>query len=70
MLAWLWSAWNQTSLILWLAANILMAGYAVLHLIARRWPTNVFHRMESWVFIAGGGLSGLTGLALSPWFAG
>lgn len=53
---------------LWLVWNIVMALHLVIHLIARKWQSNVFHSVHSFIPIWGAGITGAGSLLLTGYY--
>lgn len=48
----------------WLSINIFSIGHLLLHLIARKWKTNVFTSLHSFIFILGWAATGVMNLLI------
>lgn len=57
-----WTVINQNNLILWIVWNVLAIVHLIIHLVALRWKTNVFHSVHSFFFIIMTGITGLINL--------
>lgn len=53
---------------LWFVWNIAMVLHLVIHLIARKWHSNVFHSIHSFIPIFGAGLTGAASLLLMAYY--
>ena len=60
----LWSTSNFNNYTLWLIMNIFSIFHLILHLIATKWKSNVFHNIHSFIFIIGYGITGIINLFL------
>ncbi|MEJ6951975.1 DUF6713 family protein [Natronospora cellulosivora (SeqCode)] len=64
----LWTVVNFNNIILWVIINAFLIFHFVLHLIARRWKSNVFLSYHSFIFIAGAALTGIINLCLIAFY--
>lgn len=64
----LWSTINFNNFPLWLIVNAFSIFHFFLHLIARRWKTNVFVSIHSFIFISGWGLTGVLNLFMFKYY--
>ena len=64
----LWIVFNFNHFILWIIWNSLMIIHAVIHIIARKWKSNVFHSIHSYIFITGAGMTGIINLLLAHYY--
>ncbi len=53
-----------SNIILWIIVNVFMILHFLLHLIARKWESNVFKSINSFVFIGGAAITGFINLCL------
>lgn len=60
----LYSVFTFSNKGLWLVWNIVMVLHLIIHLIARKWHSNVFHSIHSFVPIFGAGFTGAISLLL------
>jgi hypothetical protein len=56
------------SIIMWMIVNIVLILHFLLHILAIRWKSNVFHSIYSFLFIGGGALSGIINLCLISYY--
>ncbi len=64
----LWTVWNFSNLCLWIAVNGFGVLHLVIHLLARKWESNVFSSFHSFLFISGAALTGLINLLLVGYY--
>lgn len=64
----LWTTFAFSSIILWTAVNIFLILHFVLHIMAKKWKTNVFHSVHSFIFIGGAAISALISLFLIAYY--
>lgn len=62
----IWHVFNFTAKPLWIMVNVFAVFHWVIHWIALRWKSNVFHKPSSFFFMGGYALSGLINLILYP----
>jgi len=67
-LYYLWSVINQANFLLWLIVNIFSIIHLILHLFARKWKSNVFINIHSFIFILGWAITGITSLLLLNYY--
>jgi hypothetical protein len=60
----LWTVISFNNIILWVIVNTLLILHFVIHVIARKWESNVFQSFTSFVFIIGAAITGLLNLCL------
>jgi hypothetical protein len=60
----LWTVMSFNNIILWVIVNIFLILHFAIHVIARKWESNVFHSFNSFVFILGAAITGLLNLCL------
>jgi hypothetical protein len=60
----LWTVISFNSIILWVIVNIFLILHFAIHVVARKWESNVFHSFNSIVFISGAAITGLLNLCL------
>ncbi len=60
----LWSTYNFNNQRLWLIINIFSIFHFGLHWFARKWKSNVFNNIHSFIFISGWAITGIINLTL------
>jgi len=60
----LWTVINFNNIILWVLWNAFLVFHLIIHLVAKKWKSNVFRNVHSFIFIVGAGISGLISLFL------
>ncbi len=60
----LWTVIKFNNFTLWIIWNAFLVFHLIIHLIATKWKSNVFHNIHSFIFIGGAGISGLISLLL------
>jgi hypothetical protein len=60
----LWTVINFNNINLWIIWNSLMILHFVIHIIAAKWKSNVFHSVHSFIFIGGVALTSIINLCL------
>jgi hypothetical protein len=60
----LWTVISFNNIILWIIVNVLLILHFAIHVIARKWESNVFQSVNSFVFIIGAAITGLFNLCL------
>ncbi len=68
MFYYLWTVINLSNIVLWIILNSLLILHLIIHLIALKWKSNVFHSIHSFIFIAGAALTGLISLFLVMYY--
>jgi hypothetical protein len=64
----LWTVISFNNIILWILINIFWILHFALHIIARKWKSNVFQSINSFVFIAGAAITGLINLCFAAYY--
>lgn len=64
----IWHVFQSTGKPLWIVVNAFGLIHFALHWQAKRWKSNVFHRLSSFFFIGGQGVTGLINLLLSSYY--
>jgi hypothetical protein len=64
----LWTVISFNNIILWIIVNIFLILHFALHIIAKKWESNVFHSINSFVFILGAAITGLFNLCLVAYY--
>lgn len=63
-----WTVIEFNSFIVWIICNSFMIGHLIIHLFATKWKSNVFHSVHSFIFIWGGGITGLLNLCFMKFY--
>jgi len=64
----LWTTINFNNFSLWLIINIFSISHLILHLFARKWKSNVFNNIHSFVFVFGCGTTGIINLLFIKYY--
>ena len=64
LLYYLWTVVSFNSIILWIIVNVFFVFHLALHVIAKKWKSNVFESIHSFVFIGGAALTGIINLCI------
>lgn len=60
----LWTVKSFNNLILWIIVNIFLILHFAIHVIARKWESNVFQSINSFIFITGAAITALFNLCM------
>ncbi|SET59243.1 hypothetical protein SAMN05660297_02860 [Natronincola peptidivorans] len=64
----LWSVFHFINFPLWIGINVLGVLHLIIHLIARKWETNVFKSFSSFLFIGGAAVTGMINLIFYSYY--
>ena len=64
----LWTVINFNNFSLWLIISIFSISHLILHLFARKWKSNVFINIHSFIFILGWAITGTINLLLLKYY--
>jgi hypothetical protein len=64
----LWTVISFNNIILWIIVNAFLIFHFALHIIARKWESNVFQSINSFVFITGAAITGLLNLCFVRYY--
>ncbi|OHD19888.1 MAG: hypothetical protein A2086_02705 [Spirochaetes bacterium GWD1_27_9] len=68
LLYYLWTVINFNNIILWIIVNVFFVLHLVIHLIARKWKSNVFTEIHSFIFIVGAAITSFINLFLVKYY--
>ncbi len=64
----LWTVISFNNILLWIIVNTFCILHFALHIIAKKWKSNVFQSINSFIFIGGAALTGLVNLLLVAYY--
>lgn len=68
LLYYLWAVISFNNFLLWIMLNIFLIFHFVIHLIALKWKSNVFHSIHSFIIIGGAAIMGFINLCLANYY--